>query len=171
MVKRNLVTYMAPFRMMTDAINIKDSFVINIGIRFSIVTRTGYNKQEVLIRCIDRITSYFNPDNWQINQPIEIAELQQEIGLIDGVGTLVPPVDDNPESKLVIFKNKYKISEGYSGNLYDIDSATKDNVIYPSLDPSIFEIKFPGQDIEGNVVGDSAGSAGATGGGSGGAGY
>ena len=170
-VKRNLVTYMAPFRMMTDAINIKDSFVINIGIRFSIVTRTGYNKQEVLIRCIDRITSYFNPDNWQINQPIEIAELQQEIGLIDGVGTLVPPVDDNPESKLVIFKNKYKISEGYSGNLYDIDSATKDNVIYPSLDPSIFEIKFPGQDIEGNVVGDSAGSAGATGGGSGGAGY
>ena len=87
------------------------------------------------------------------------------------MGTLVPPVDDNPENKLIIIKNKYKISEGYSGNLYDIDSATKDSVIYPSLDPSIFEIKFPGQDIEGNVVGDSAGSAGATGGGSGGAGY
>jgi len=170
-IKRNLVTYMSPFRMMTDAINIKDAFIINIGIRFSIVTRTGFNKQEVLIRCIDRITSYFNPDNWQINQPIEIAELQQEIGLIDGVGTLVPPVDDNPENKLIIIKNKYKISEGYSGNLYDIDSATKDSVIYPSLDPSIFEIKFPGQDIEGNVVGDSAGSAGATGGGTGGSGY
>ena len=68
-IKRNLVTYMSPFRMMTDAINIKDALIINIGIRFSIVTRTGYNKQEVLIRCIDRITSYFNPDNWQINQP------------------------------------------------------------------------------------------------------
>ena len=170
-IKRNLVTYMSPFRMMTDAINIKDAFIINIGIRFSIVTRTGYNKQEVLIRCIDRITSYFNPDNWQINQPLEIAELQQELGIIDGVGTLVPPVDDNPENKLIIIKNKYKISEGYSGNLYDIDSATKDSVIYPSLDPSIFEIKFPGQDIEGNVVGDSAGSAGATGGGTGGSGY
>jgi len=170
-VKRNLITYMAPFRMMTDAINVKDAFIINVGIRFSIVTRTGFNKQEVLIRCIDRITSYFSPDNWQINQPIEIAELQQEIGLIDGVGTLVPPVDDNPENKLIIFKNKYKVSEGYSGNLYDIDSATKDSIIYPSLDPSIFEIKFPGQDIEGNVVGDSAGSAGATGGGSGGSGY
>ena len=76
--------------MMTDAINVKDAFIINIGIRFSIITRTGFNKQEVLIRCIDRITSYFNPDNWQINQPIEIAELQQELGLIDGVGTLVP---------------------------------------------------------------------------------
>ena len=170
-IKRNLITYMSPFRMMTDAINVKDAFIINIGIRFSIVTRTGYNKQEVLIRCIDRITSYFNPDNWQINQPLEIAELQQELGIIDGVGTLVPPVDDNPENKLIIIKNKYKISEGYSGNLYDIDSATKDSVIYPSLDPSIFEIKFPGQDIEGNVVGDSAGSAGATGGGTGGSGY
>ncbi len=170
-VKRNLVTYMAPFRMMTDAINIKDAFVINIAVRFSIVTRTGFNKQEVLIRCIDRISNYFNPDNWQINQPIEISELQQELGLVEGVGTLVPPVDDNPENKLIIFKNKYKISEGYSGNLYDIDSATKDSVIYPSLDPSIFELKFPGQDIEGNVVGDSAGSAGATGGGSGGSGY
>ena len=83
----------------------------------------------------------------------------------------VTVVDDNPENKLIIIKNKYKISEGYSGNLYDIDSATKDSVIYPSLDPSIFEIKFPGQDIEGNVVGDSAGSAGATGGGTGGSGY
>ena len=43
---------------------------------------------------------------------------------------------------------------GYSGNVYDITSATKDGIIYPSLDPSIFELKFPNTDIEGKVVGD-----------------
>ena len=46
---------------------------------------------------------------------------------------------------------------GYSGNAYDVDSATQNGVIYPSLDPSIFELKFPGADIEGRVVGDSSG--------------
>jgi len=37
-------------------------------------------------------------------------------------------------------------------NIYDINSATKNGVIYPSLDPSIFEVKFPNRDIKGRVV-------------------
>ena len=51
--------------------------------------------------------------------------------------------------------NKYKAANGYSGNLYDIDSATKNGIIYPSVDPSIFELKYPGTDIEGRVAGDT----------------
>jgi len=41
---------------------------------------------------------------------------------------------------------------GYSKYAYDIQGATQGNVIYPSLDPSIFEVKFPNQDIQGRVV-------------------
>ena len=29
---------------------------------------------------------------------------------------------------------------------------TKNNIIYPSLDPSIFELKYPNQDIKGRIV-------------------
>ena len=30
--------------------------------------------------------------------------------------------------------------------------ATIGNVVYPSLDPMIFEVKYPNQDIQGRVV-------------------
>ena len=50
-------------------------------------------------------------------------------------------------------KNLYDVNVGYSGNVYDIKAATLNNVIYPSLDPCIFEVKFPTRDIKGRIVG------------------
>ena len=73
---------------------------------------------------------------------------------MDGVASVVPPVDDNPQNQLVLIENKWRFSEGYSGYVYDLQTATKDGIIYPSLDPSIFEVKFPNSDIQGIVVGD-----------------
>ena len=55
---------------------------------------------------------------------------------------------------MVVIENLFDGVAGYSANVYDLDAATKDGVIYPSLDPCIFEIKFPDNDIEGRVVGD-----------------
>jgi len=159
-VKRNLATYLSEYRPVSDAVNIKDAYIINIGIRFSIVARVGYNKQEVLLRCINAVKLFFAPDNWQINQPIITQDLIQDIALVDGVASVVPPVEDNPEKSQLLIFNRYEKGSGYSGNIYDLDSATKDGVIYPSLDPSIFELKFPSQDIEANCVGDSTSGAG-----------
>ena len=159
-VKRNLATYLSEYRPVTDAVNIKDAYIINIGVRFSIIARVGYNKQEVLLRCINTIKDFFAPDKWQINQPIVTQDLVQDLAIVDGVASVVPPVDDNPEKTQLIFYNNYEKGSGYSGNIYDLDSATKDGVIYPSLDPSIFELKFPSQDIQGNCVGDSSTGAG-----------
>ena len=52
----------------------------------------------------------------------------------------------------ISFVNLYDTTQGYSGNVYDIAAATKAGVIYPSIDPSIFEIKYPNKDIVGKVV-------------------
>ena len=153
-VKENLQTYLGQYRMVTDAINIKNAFVINIGVQFSIMTRPNYNKNEVLIRAIEEVKTFFDIDRWQINQPIVMSDLVYKLSLVDGVSGVVPPKEDNLASNPIIITNKYKTADGYSGNLYDIDSATKNGVIYPSLDPSIFELKFPASDIEGRVVGD-----------------
>ena len=49
----------------------------------------GYNKNEVLLKCIDVVKSFFLPDRRQINQPIITQELQQELALVDGVASLV----------------------------------------------------------------------------------
>ena len=159
-IKRNLATYLSEYRPVTDAVNIKDSYIINIGVRFSIIARIGFNKDEVLLRCINAIKFFFRADDWQINQPIVVSDLVREIALVDGVASVVPPLEDNPDKTQVIIYNRFEKGSNYSGNIYDISSATKDGVIYTSLDPSIFELKFPNKDIEGNCIGDSSSGAG-----------
>tara|TARA_R100000008_G_scaffold47338_1_gene28008 strand:+ start:562 stop:2571 length:2010 start_codon:yes stop_codon:yes gene_type:complete len=156
-VKENLKTYLSQYRVVTDAINIKNAWIINIGVKFGFIARKGFNKSEVTLRCIEKVKDFFNTDRWQINQPIIIAELAYQLSLVDGVGAVVPPAEDNPHNQPVLITNKWQTADGYSGNVYDINYATKDGIVYPSLDPSIFELKYPNSDIEGRAVGDSVG--------------
>ena len=163
-VKENIQTYLTQFRMITDAINIKNAFIINIGIKFNILTRVGYNKEEVLLKSIEKVKEYFDIDKWQIGQPIVIADLAYQISLVDGVSAIVPPEDNDEESSVqdkpvIQIINKFTSTAGYSGNLYDIKTATKNGIVYPSADPSIFELKFPASDIEGRVIGNSTGTS------------
>jgi len=140
--KQNLQTYLEQYRMLTDAINIKDAYVINIRVLFTITTYKNSNNQQVLLSCIDLISRFFNPRFWQINQPIVLSELENLIGVVSGVKTV-----ENIEILNIAGENI-----GYSKYVYDILSATRNGVIYPSLDPSIFELKFPQEDIEGSVT-------------------
>ena len=163
-VKENIQTYLTQFRMITDAVNIKDAYVINIGVKFNLLTKTGYNGQQVVLQAVDRVRTFFDIEKWQIGQPIVLADLAYQISLVDGVSAVVPPEDDDIESSSndrppVQIVTKYNSDAGYSGNLYDIKTATKDGVVYPSMDPSCFELKFPSIDIEGRVVGNSAGGS------------
>ncbi len=158
-VKENIQTYLTQFRMVTDAVNIQNAYVINIGVKFNLLTKAGYNKDEVVLRAIQKVREFFQIDKWQIGQPIVIADLAYQISLTDGVSAVVAPEENNSDGLPILIENKFLESGGYSGNLYDIKSATQDGVIYPSLDPSIFELKFPNVDVEGRVIGDSAGGS------------
>ena len=153
-VKENLKNYLSQFRLVTDAINIKDAYVINIGVDFNILTKIGFNKNDVLIRCVSTVKEFFNIDRWQIGQPIIMSDISYQLSLIDGVSAVVAP----PDSTMPItITNKFNTASGYSGNVYDIKSSIIDGVLYPALDPSIFEIKYPNTDIKGKVVGDNLG--------------
>ena len=153
-VKQNLKMYLSQYRILTDAINLKNAYVVNIGVRFAIITQRGYNKSEVLFNCVQAVKKHFDVSKWQINQPIVLSDIAYQISLVDGVGSVVPPRTNNPDNQLIVIENKATTSQGYSGNVYDIKQATRNGVVYPSLDPSIFEVKYPNQDILGNVVGD-----------------
>jgi hypothetical protein len=156
--KENLKTYLSQFRLVTDAINIKDAYVINIAVNFAILTKTGFNKNEVLLRCVSAVQDFFDIDRFQIGQPIVMSDIAYQISLVDGVASIVPPVENNTTPpQTIVIENKYKLEEGYSGNFYDINSGLIDGVLYPALDPSIFEIKYPNSDIKGKVVGDNLG--------------
>ena len=153
-VKENIKTYLTQYRMMTDAVQLKDAWVCNIGIEFAIYTKRGFNKNEVLLGCVDRLKAYFNIERWQINQPIIIADIASEILATEGVATVVKPFENSVE--LIQVKNRWGTIGGksYSDNIYDVTSATFNSVVYPSVDPAIFEIKYPDTDIRGRVMGD-----------------
>jgi hypothetical protein len=80
--KTNLSTYLEQYRMLTDAINIKNAFVINFSLDFEITVFKNYNNNETLLECISELKDYFNIDKWQINQPIIISEISNLIASI-----------------------------------------------------------------------------------------
>jgi len=141
-LKQNLITYLSQYRMINDAINIKDGFIINIGVDFDIIILPNYNSNEVLTACISALQSYFDTSKWQINQPIILREIYILLDKIEGVQTV----------KTINISNKVGTNLGYSEYAYDVSGATKNNVVYPSLDPMIFEVKYPQTDIQGRVV-------------------
>ena len=141
-VKENLRTYLSQYRMLTDAINIKDAFVINIGINFELIARPNYNSNEVVLRCIDYLKNKFNNNKMQINEPLILSSISSELDGIEGVQSVLN----------VELVNLYDVDAGYSGNYYDVNGAIKNKILYPSLDPCIFEIKYPNKDIKGRVV-------------------
>ena len=141
-LKQNLVTYLSQYRMINDTIDIKDAFVVNIGVNFDIIVLPNFNNNDVITKCISALQDYFNVDNWQINQPIIMRELNILLDKIEGVQTV----------KSIDITNKVGTNLGYSQWAYDTIGATKNNVVYPSLDPMIFEVKFPTTDIQGRVV-------------------
>jgi hypothetical protein len=141
-LKQNISTYLSQYRMVNDSVNIKDGFIINIGINFDIIVLPEYNNNQILSNCISALQDYFAIDKWQINQPIILRDVYVLLDQIEGVQTV----------KTIDITNKVGENIGYSQYSYDISAATNANVIYPSLDPSIFEVKYPNTDIQGRVV-------------------
>jgi hypothetical protein len=142
-LKENLSTYLNEYRMVTDAINIKDAFYINIGVNFDITVVGGFNNQLVLQECINNLKNYFDIDKWQINRPIVLSEITVILLQTKGVQSVV---------KLEITNKEDITGSTYSALGYDIAGATRNGNVYPSADPCIFEVRYPDTDIQGRVV-------------------
>jgi len=141
-LKQNIKTYLSQYKMINDSIKIKDAFIINIGIDYDVVVLPNYNNNEVLLRCNNALINQFNIEDWQINQPIIMRDLYVLLDRIEGVQTV----------KNIKIYNKTGISLGYSNYSYDVEGALVNGIIYPSVDPMIFEVKYPNTDIKGRVV-------------------
>jgi hypothetical protein len=144
-LKNNLVTYLNQYRMVTDAVNIRDAYYINIGVNFDITVMSGYSNKDVLTGCVEALKDYFDIAKWQINQPIVISEVMNSLMCnIKGLQAIVKIEIVNKQGTLG--------SNTYSQYGYDIVGATRKGNIYPSIDPAIFEVRYPNTDIQGRVV-------------------
>ena len=139
-LKENLRSYLSQYRMLTDAINIKSAFIVNVSVEFEVIPQPRFNSNEVLLKCIDHLKIILHNDRMQINGPIDTNAIIGSLDRIRGVQSIPS------------FEVTNMTGGGYSQNRYDIKSATKRGIVYPSLDPCIFEIKYPNKDIKGRVI-------------------
>jgi len=180
-MKQNIKEYLENYRMITDQINIRDGKIINFGVAFEVVAHRSANKADVKLRCIEKITDYFDIDKLQFRQPIYTSDLEYELMGLEGVRSV------NFLQLTQDFNNLFNESlEGISGNipvLYDFTSDSdpivggagtagygwlydfrqfynpnsgngyvSKGVILPSVEPAVFELKFPNQNIRGVVI-------------------
>jgi len=139
-LKSNLKTYLSEYMILTDALNIKDAFVVNIGVNFDIIIKPNFSGRDVLLACTNRLKDYFNITKWNINQPINLSSIYTLLDQEKGIQTV---------QKVEIVNN---VGGVYSQYAYDIKGATRDSIVYPSYDPCIFEIKYPDLDIKGRIT-------------------
>lgn len=143
-LKQNLKTYLSDYTMLTDTIDLKDAYVINIGIQYDVVLRRGFSSTDVLLRCNRILQNYFNTKNRAINETINLVEIQNLLNQVLGVQVV----------KDVKVVNKVGVEGNleYSEYAYDVKAATRNGIVYPSYDISFFEVKYPDVDIEGRIV-------------------
>jgi len=139
-LKQNLKQYLSEYIPISDSLNIKDAFVVNIGVEYEVIVRPNYSGRDVLLKCSTALKDYFNVTKWSINQPINLTKIFSLLDKVKGVQTV----------QKVEITNKQGGS--YSQYAYDIKGAIKNNIVFPSYDPSIFEVKYPDQDIKGRVT-------------------
>jgi hypothetical protein len=141
--KENIKTYIGEHRLVTDVVNIIDGFIVNIGMSFEVICYANYNKREVLAKCLTEMEDYFNIDKWTFNKPINVSEIELILANVEGVMS-VPSVE--------IYNLCGEDGNNYSPNSYNIKQATIGKIIYPSLDPCVFEVKYPNKDIKGRAL-------------------
>ena len=138
----NIRQYLQKYKIISDSVNIIDGYIINIGIDFKIVVYNNFNKKEVLDQCLQKAKDFFNIDKWYFNQPINTNQFELELAKVEGVQSIAE----------VKFKNLTQNDGDYSPHEYNLSEATHNKIIYPSLDPSVFEVKYPDNDIRGAVI-------------------
>ena len=139
-LKNNLKKYLSEYMVLTDSVNFKDAFIVNIEVHFDIITRPNYLGKDVLLSCTNRLKNYFDISKWNINQPINLSSIYTLLDQEKGVQTV---------QKVEIVN---KAGGNYSQYAYDITGATRSNIVYPSYDPMIFEVKYPNTDIKGRIT-------------------
>ena len=162
----NLKNYLNNYRILTDEVNILPGYIINFGVVFSVIAHNFANKQEVKLRCIEKIKEYFNIDKMQFKQSIYVSNIEYELMNLEGVRavnyvTITQGVDYNnnevtfsPSLYYYHYSGGNWVSTGGTagyGYKFNFENALNQDVIRPSVTPAVFELKNPNENIRGII--------------------
>jgi hypothetical protein len=145
-LKANIATYLTPYRMITDGINILDAKIINLRVKFGVVISPKVNRTEVLAKCLAVVQDYFDIDTQQIGHPIVVSELSSFLQAVQGVISVYELTFTNVIGNAPLPGSQ--ITLPYSTTRFDVSHQRQNEIIYCPQD-SIFEIKYPMLDIQG----------------------
>jgi len=137
-LKLNIRNYLNDMRLISDAIDVVDSPIVNYRIKASIVVAPRFISLEVIQNVVQAIKNEMQTPNFQIDQPIVIANLQYAIINVSGVLSLVSLEITNVSGT--------NGGNSYSDYVYDIEAATSRGIVI-APQGGIFEIKYPDSDI------------------------
>ena len=175
-LKINLKNYLANYRLITDVVNIDDGKIINFGVAFEVVSNRSANKADIKLKCINKIIDYFNINKLQFKQVIYTSDLEYELMGLDGVRAvnyveMTQDFNNLSNSRTLDIQGFTALwsygpdnlggdgpTAGYGWN-YDFRQFYEDGgeyyvgngIVLPTMDPSVFELKKPKENVRGLV--------------------
>lgn len=142
-LKQNLAKYLNRFRIVSDSIDILDGAILNFGINFSVTIEKGYLGEIVINSISAKLKEYLKTKNFQINKPIITGEIENLILNTPGVVSVI--------NFSVVSKSGFLDGNAYSGISFNTADLLDRGFIFPPAG-SIFELKYPNEDIKGSLV-------------------
>jgi hypothetical protein len=141
-LKTNLVKYLNPYRMISDAIDVLDARVVNLSFSFDVLIDPALNRTIVIQNVLTKLQKYFNISNFHIDQPLVMSDLSNLIFQVPGIVSINQLMFNNISGMV---NNRQ-----YSNVTYDIGSNTRLGLVFPPVG-GIFEVRFPEVDLIGKA--------------------
>ncbi len=143
-LKKNIRTYLNPYRMISDAIDVLDARIINLTLSFDVLVDPALNRSIVLQSVLTKLQTFFNIKNFHIDQPIVISDVVNKIFATPGIISV----------NNVLFNNINQVVNNrvYSNETFDVQAYTRQGIIF-APPGAIFECRYPEYDILGKVSG------------------
>jgi hypothetical protein len=141
-LKENLALYLSSYRLVSDSIDIVDAVVINYKVQYVITVKAGYRNEQVIQTVNSEIKRYLDIENFQIDQPMIVSEIENIVLNVLGVQSIL-------SLKLINLTGVINANI-YSDYKFSFQRNVDRGMIFPPRG-GIFELKLPNENIEGSV--------------------
>jgi len=149
-VKSNLITYMQPYRMLNDFIEINDGKVINLSVEIDLYVDKVFNGNEIKLNALNTVKNFFDVNKWNMNQNIYVSQITDSLREIPGVINVVDlrfyNMDGGNYSNTILSQANGQRTLVQAPSTFRTLIDYLDNAIY-STPISMFEIRYPENDI------------------------
>ncbi len=139
-VKENIKTWLSSKRMINDSVDILDAKIVNLGIKFELISEMGVNKTQIFSDAVSRLTAFL-VNGQDVGEDFSITDLYTVLNNVPGV------IDT------VSIKVDQIANVGYSSTIFNVKTNTSPDGRYIKAPVNVvFEIKYPSADIQGTIV-------------------